>query len=324
MDLGKKPEEASEVSVHKLRLMEALEEEPEVRQMDLAVRLGVTVGTVNWHLKRLVAKGYIKVKKIGRWRWSYIPTPQGLAEKARLTKAYIQHSMQLYWETRERAQELLREVKRAGYDQVRIEGDNDLVDVCRLTCMEQVVKVVGSAGGKGQEDGLPVLRVDGRELSLEWPEDENSHAWGRLNLDEPLRRSGKGKKPKLQMESLLRRAQADPEILAVIQFGSAGRGERTPSSDIDICLVFHCGSPDRLALSRKRLDFLKDANLDLDVQIFQLLPLYIRRRVLKEGQVLFCRDEEELYELAFRTAQTFEDFKHIYYGYLEEVAHARS
>jgi hypothetical protein len=57
-----------------------------------------------------------------------------------------------------------------------------------------------------------------------------------------------------------------------------------------------------------------------DVRIFQQLPLYIRVRVLKEGRILFVRDENQLYELAFRTAQAFEDFKHIYYGYLKEVA----
>lgn len=167
MEPEERPEEASEVSLHKLRLMEALEEEPEVRQMDLAVRLGVATGTVNWHLKRLAATGYVKVKKIGRWRWSYLLTPQGMAEKARLTRAYIEQSMQLYSETRKRARELLREVKRSGYDQARIDGDNELADVCRLTCLEQGVKAVGSPGG----DELPVLRVDGRALSLEWPED---------------------------------------------------------------------------------------------------------------------------------------------------------
>jgi len=171
MDLEERSGRArvSTVSPYKLRLLEALEEEPQVRQVDLAVRLGVTVGTVNWHLKRLAAKGYIKVKRIGKWRWSYILTPQGLAEKARLTKAYIRQSMQLYRETRERAQRLLREVKRAGYSRVRLEGEpgNELVDVCRLTCLEQGIRVVSPADDN--DDELPVLRVDGQELSLEWP-----------------------------------------------------------------------------------------------------------------------------------------------------------
>lgn len=172
MDAEERPEESGEISLHKLRLMEELEGKPEVRQMDLAVRLGVATGTVNWHLKRLAAKGYVKVKKIGKWRWSYLLTPQGMAEKARLTRAYIEQSMQLYSETREKARELLREVKSSGYDQVRIEGDNELADVCRLTCLEHGVKVTSSAGGKGREYELPVLRIAGRKLSLEWPEEQ--------------------------------------------------------------------------------------------------------------------------------------------------------
>jgi len=123
-----------------------------------------------------------------------------------------------------------------------------------------------------------------------------------------------------QVRRLLHRAEADPEILAIIQFGSTVGGEIWSGSDIDICLVFRLNEADRQALSQRRLGY---ADLDLDIQVFQLLPIYIRRRVLKEGKVLFCKDENELYELAFRTAQAFEDFKHIYHGYLEEVAHAR-
>ncbi|HID56349.1 TPA: hypothetical protein EYP37_07455 [Candidatus Poribacteria bacterium] len=114
------------------------------------------------------------MKKIGRWRWSYLLTPQGMAEKARLTRAYIQQSMQLYRETREEARRLLQKVKRAGYDRVQIEGDakNDLVDVCRLTCLEQGVEVVNPVRGKEQKDKVPVLHVDGRTLSLKPPERE--------------------------------------------------------------------------------------------------------------------------------------------------------
>jgi hypothetical protein len=68
-----------------------------------------------------------------------------------------------------------------------------------------------------------------------------------------------------------------------------------------------------------RMRYLKDA--DLDLRIFQQLPLYVRRRVLKEGVVLVCRDFDALYAMAYRTAQAFEDFKRIYRQYLEQVAH---
>jgi uncharacterized protein len=110
--------------------------------------------------------------------------------------------------------------------------------------------------------------------------------------------------------------------LAVLLFGSMARGEQTSRSDIDVCLVLMPQSTphERIFLSRKRLEYL--AQVDLDVHIFQALPIYIRSRVLKEGRVLFVRNEALLYAVAFHTAQAFEDFKPIYYRYLEQVAHA--
>lgn len=62
---------------------------------------------------------------------------------------------------------------------------------------------------------------------------------------------------------------------------------------------------------------------DFDISIFQQLPLYIRHRVIKEGKVLFCRNEDRLYDLAVKTVKEFEDYKHHYIEYLESVAHAR-
>jgi predicted nucleotidyltransferase len=125
-----------------------------------------------------------------------------------------------------------------------------------------------------------------------------------------------------KLEQLLKRVQKDNEILAVLLFGSMARGEQTAGSDVDICLVLQRQKYNSLAFSRKKLTYLQQS--DLDVHIFQQLPLYIRRRVVKEGKVLFVRNLDALYDLAFRTAQEFEDFKPIYRTYLAEVARAGS
>jgi len=124
-----------------------------------------------------------------------------------------------------------------------------------------------------------------------------------------------------EIAGLIKKAQQDKDVLAVILFGSNARGDAGPASDLDICLVLQPKDHGDLKLSRKRLEYLKGVSIsDLDVQIYQQLPLYIRKRILKEGKILFCRDEEALYKVAFRTIQEFEDFRHIYYGYLKEVA----
>jgi len=78
-----------------LMLLEQIELDPDVNQATLADQLGVAVGTVNWHIKRFVAKGYVKVKRAQRRKLRYIITPEGLAFRARLTVNYVENSMRL-------------------------------------------------------------------------------------------------------------------------------------------------------------------------------------------------------------------------------------
>ena len=125
-------------------------------------------------------------------------------------------------------------------------------------------------------------------------------------------------KSEFKAARLVDATKPDRDVLAVLLFGSHARGEEGATSDLDICLVLQPGRYSDLELSQKRVEYLQ--SFDLDIQVFQQLPLYIRRRVFKEGVVLFCRDEEALYEMAFQTAQQFEDFRHIYEDYLEAVA----
>lgn len=147
-------------------LLEQIENDPDVTQASLAAQLGVAVGTVNWHVKRLVAKGYVKVKRAQRRKLRYLITSQGLSRRARLTVNYIEHSMQLYRKTRARVQQLVNEVRAAGFEGVHIDKFNgdpeDIADICKLTCLEH-----GLALLKEGEPG-PVLRVHGHKVQLEW------------------------------------------------------------------------------------------------------------------------------------------------------------
>jgi len=152
-------------------LLEQIENDPDITQASLATQLGVAVGTVNWHLKRMIAKGYVKVKRAERRKLRYIITPEGISFRTHLTIDYIEQSFVLYRNIRKRVRELLAEVKQAGHDHVRIETEtaindpklssqtNDIADVCRLTCLEQGVKI-------SQDLSCPILMVRGVKVSL--------------------------------------------------------------------------------------------------------------------------------------------------------------
>ncbi|MBE0409025.1 MAG: winged helix-turn-helix transcriptional regulator [Anaerolineales bacterium] len=140
-------------------LLEQIERDPDVTQASLAAQLGVAVGTVNWHLKRLISKGYVKVKRAQRRKLRYIITPEGIALRARLTIDYIDQSMRLYRLVRERVREALIEAKQDGITGVRIMAEGDIGDICRLTCLEQGIAVVES-------DGYPLLEVRGLKVLM--------------------------------------------------------------------------------------------------------------------------------------------------------------
>ena len=149
-----------------LQVLDILETEPEISQADLAARAGVAVGTVNWYLKRWSKKGYVKVKRIDRWHWSYLLTPQGMSRKARLAREYVEASMSFYRHIRTQAKQLLGEVGSAGYSEVIIDGEGEIAEICQLTCLELGLTVMQDSAPAP----TPIVRIEGRKLALSWPE----------------------------------------------------------------------------------------------------------------------------------------------------------
>jgi DNA-binding MarR family transcriptional regulator len=146
-------------SARELALLEHIESNPDVTQASLATQLGVAVGTVNWHLKRLIEKGYIKIKRAERKKLRYIITPEGIALRTLLTVDYIEQQFLLYRNTRQRVREHLEQIKNAGFEQVSILGEGDVADICRLSCLEQGVAIT-------TDSNAPVLEIVGLKVLL--------------------------------------------------------------------------------------------------------------------------------------------------------------
>lgn len=142
-----------------LAILEEIEHDPDVTQANLATKLDVAVGTINWHLKRLIAKGYVKIKRAERKKLRYIITPEGLALRAHLMVDYIDQQFKLYRNTRERVKEYIEAARQAGYDHLAVNGEGDVADICRLTCIEQGMKVM-------DESGPPALDINGLRVTL--------------------------------------------------------------------------------------------------------------------------------------------------------------
>ncbi len=144
-----------------LTILEHIETEPNTTQASLAGKVGVAVGTVNWHLKRLIAKGYIKVTRAERKKLKYIITPEGIAFRAKLLVDYIQTSMGLYRLVRDRSIKAIKTVQKDGHTIIHLSGGGEVADILRLTCIEQGLGI--SSDGRN----YPTLKVVGLKIYIE-------------------------------------------------------------------------------------------------------------------------------------------------------------
>lgn len=97
-------------------LLKTLEGNPSLSQRDLAKRLGVSLGKVNFCLNALVEKGCLKVNNFrnseNKLAYAYLLTPRGVEEKARITVRFLKYKMQEYERLRMEIEELKREAER--------------------------------------------------------------------------------------------------------------------------------------------------------------------------------------------------------------------
>jgi EPS-associated MarR family transcriptional regulator len=99
-------------------LLKTLEDNPGLSQRDMAKRLGISLGKVNFCLNALVEKGCLKVNNFrnsdNKLAYAYLLTPHGLEEKARITVRFLKYKMREYEQLRAEIKELKREAEQKG------------------------------------------------------------------------------------------------------------------------------------------------------------------------------------------------------------------
>jgi DNA-binding MarR family transcriptional regulator len=134
-----------------LQLLNEVEQNAAVTQRSLASKLDVALGLTNLYLKRLARKGYIKITTIPRHRIKYLLTPQGMAEKSRLTYLFMQHSLLFYRDMRQRLKIVLTERAKAGAKRIVIYGTGELAELAYISLREMDLTLVGFVdGNKGE------------------------------------------------------------------------------------------------------------------------------------------------------------------------------
>jgi DNA-binding MarR family transcriptional regulator len=131
-----------------LGLLESIERDGTRSQRGIASELGVALGLVNAYLKRCIKKGLIKVGEAPARRYAYYLTPQGFAEKSRLTIEYLSYSFSFFREAKAECARICQAARGREFGTIVLAGKSELAEITTICALEtglQIVAVVDPA-----------------------------------------------------------------------------------------------------------------------------------------------------------------------------------
>lgn len=145
-----------------LDLLDSVERDGAQSQRHLAGELGIALGLVNAYLQRCIKKGLVKASEAPARRYMYYLTPQGFAEKSRLTVEYLSSSFGFFRRAKKDCADLFEEARSRGFDRIALLGRSDLAEIATICALESGVKIVAmidpNADAGDSFFGLPTVR----------------------------------------------------------------------------------------------------------------------------------------------------------------------
>lgn len=132
----------TDIKQHEYDLLNEISQDSMVTQANLSARLGIAVGSVNWYIKRLIHRGWVKVSHLDRTRLKYDLTPKGMKVFTKRAMLYARDSLKVYKSLRDKAKILVMELKQNGVQAVYLKGNDEVMDILRLTCIENDLEIV--------------------------------------------------------------------------------------------------------------------------------------------------------------------------------------
>ncbi len=145
----------TEIKNHEYALLNEIANDSLVTQANLSDRLGIAVGSVNWYIKRLITRGWVKVSHLDRTRLKYDLTSEGMKVFTQRALLYAKDSLKVYSDYRNKAKILVTELQKEKIKKVYLKGNDELIDILRLTCIEAGIRIGDTPNGC-------MIEVDGK------------------------------------------------------------------------------------------------------------------------------------------------------------------
>ncbi|MBT6227418.1 MAG: winged helix-turn-helix transcriptional regulator [Candidatus Scalindua sp.] len=124
------------MDIRELEILERLEGNGHLTQRDLSKEVGIALGLVNHLLKKMVKKGWIKIKNIDSKKIRYLITPEGAREKSSLLYKRVESTIHFYLEAKRVIKDKVIHLKKEGIEDVSIYGINHISEVLFIVLKE--------------------------------------------------------------------------------------------------------------------------------------------------------------------------------------------
>ena len=129
-------EDSNSLDVRELEILEKIENNGHLTQRDLSKEVGIALGLINHLLKKMVKKGWIKIKNVEARRIKYLITPEGAREKSGLLYKRVENTIHFYLEAKRVIKEKVMHLKNEGVESVSIYGINHIAEVLFIVLKE--------------------------------------------------------------------------------------------------------------------------------------------------------------------------------------------
>ena len=152
-----------------LALLNSIAQDERLTQRTLSHKLGIALGLTNVYLKRFVRKGFLKCVNVRANRLRYLLTPEGIAEKTRLTYEFWDYTLHLYQEVRQHLRIVLSQSVASGVQRIAIYGTGEAAELAYLSLKELGLEPVAifDDHAEGAFLGMPIRALD-EEVALQY------------------------------------------------------------------------------------------------------------------------------------------------------------
>ena len=156
-------EKSGDLDIRELEILERLENNGHLTQRDLSKEVGIALGLVNHLLKKMVKKGWIKIKNIDAKKIRYLITPEGAREKSSLLYKRVESTIHFYLEAKRVIKDKVIHLKNEGIKNVSIYGINHISEVLFIVLKELNLELVYVVDDNKEGEvwfGYTVVKID--------------------------------------------------------------------------------------------------------------------------------------------------------------------